>query len=124
MRSPNLLLVGKDLRLKDVGMVFERAGYEVRVVGGNGRALYQVMRGWPDLVIVAERAWESGGIDLAGYLRTWRGTPLIILGESPHSVDCVPYLEQGASIYMTAPVDMRELLARAKNLLRVVWSRQ
>lgn len=123
MVSPRLLLIGSDPRLRLVSTAFRESGYSVTVVGNDGYAMREIMtNGCPHIAIIAESAWESAGRDVVAHSWSHSGTPLIVLGDSPHSVDSVPYLEAGADIYVTKPIDLRELLARARNLLRRTWS--
>jgi two-component system torCAD operon response regulator TorR len=119
MNGAAILLVGDDPEVRHVSSGFGRAGYVVTAVRDDGEALAEVTRACPDLVVMAESAWESTGVQLVGYLWGICSTPLIILGESCDSADGIPYLEMGADMYVTLPVDVRELVVRARNLVRI-----
>ena len=88
-------------------------------VRDDGEALAEVTRACPDLVVMAESACESTGVQLVGYLWGICSTPLIILGQSSDGADGIPYLEMGADAYVTSPVDFGELLARAHLLVHL-----
>lgn len=113
------MLVGDDPEVRCASSAFGQAGYVVTAARDDGEALAEVTRACPDLVVMAESAWESTGTQLIGYLWELCWTPLIILGQSSDGADGIPYLEMGADAYLTWPVDFGELLARARLLLRL-----
>lgn len=119
-----VLLIDPDEALRlELRQIFERSGYSVTTVKGNAtEALSQVMRWCPDLILMGERAANNGCRELMGYLWCQCPLPVMVLGDSEDETDAIPYLEMGVDAYIPRPVDERELLARAKNLLRLAWN--
>lgn len=60
------------------------------------------------------------GLSLARYLREHDGPPVILVTALGSPTDKIVGLEIGADDYVTKPFEMRELLARIKNVLRRV----
>ena len=120
----SVLLIEPDQSLRrELRDVFERSGYSVTAVKGNAAdALSQVMRWCPDLIVMGERAANGGCRELMGYLWCECPVPVIMLGESGDTSDAIPYLEMGVDAYVCRSVNSRELLARARNLLRLAWN--
>ncbi len=58
------------------------------------------------------------GLSLARYLREHQGPPVILVTALGTALDRIVGLEVGADDYVTKPFEMRELLARIKNVLR------
>jgi DNA-binding response OmpR family regulator len=58
------------------------------------------------------------GLSLARHLREHNGPPVILVTALGTVLDRVVGLEMGADDYVTKPFEMRELLARIKNVLR------
>lgn len=58
------------------------------------------------------------GLSLARFLREQTSVPLIMLTAAGEVVDRIVGLEMGADDYLAKPVDLRELLARVKAVLR------
>jgi len=71
-----------------------------------------------ELVLLDVTMPGEDGLSLARYLREHRGPPVILVTSLDTVTDKVVGLEVGADDYVTKPFDMRELLARIKNLLR------
>ncbi len=67
----------------------------------------------PNLIVMAERSARNGCRELMGYLWDRCPVPVIMLGASCDGGDAIPYFEMGVDVYMSPPVDTRELLARA-----------
>ena len=64
------------------------------------------------------------GLSLARYLREHSNVAIIMLTGSAEIIDRVVGLEIGADDYVAKPVDLRELLARVKAVLRRTAGRE
>jgi DNA-binding response OmpR family regulator len=71
-----------------------------------------------DAVILDIRMPGEDGLSLARYLREHSDVAIIMLTGSAEIIDRVVGLEIGADDYVAKPVDLRELLARVKAVLR------
>ena len=71
-----------------------------------------------DVVILDIRMPGEDGLSLARYLREHSDVAIIMLTGSSEIIDRVVGLEIGADDYVAKPVDLRELLARVKAVLR------
>lgn len=71
-----------------------------------------------DLVLLDITMPGEDGLSLARYLREHRGPPVILVTALGTVLDKIVGLEVGADDYVTKPFEMRELLARIKNVLR------
>jgi DNA-binding response OmpR family regulator len=71
-----------------------------------------------DVVVLDVRMPGEDGLSLARYLREHSDVAIIMLTGSAEIIDRVVGLEIGADDYVAKPVDLRELLARIKAVLR------
>jgi two-component system phosphate regulon response regulator OmpR len=71
-----------------------------------------------DLVLLDIRMPGEDGLSLARYLRSNSQVGIIMLTAAGEVVDRIVGLEMGADDYLAKPVDLRELLARIKAVLR------
>jgi two-component system phosphate regulon response regulator OmpR len=71
-----------------------------------------------DLVILDITMPGEDGLSLARFLRENTEVGIIMLTAAGHVVDRIVGLEMGADDYLAKPVDLRELLARVKAVLR------
>src|SRR5262245_61546204 len=84
-----------------------------------GPVLREIVDNHPvDIVILDIRMPGEDGLSLAGYLREHSDVAIIMLTGSTEVVDRVVGLAIGADDYVAKPVDLRELLARVKAVLR------
>jgi len=102
---------------------FQRAGFEV-AVASDGEEAYERVLNSPnefDLLILDWMLPGMDGLEVCKRLRH-RGvrTPIILLTARQEEVDLVLGLEVGADDYVTKPFSPRELVARAKAVLRRV----
>lgn len=99
-----------------------------RYLTRNGMEVYQASNGAEMRSILAERSIglilldllmpEDDGITLAREVRQNSDVPIIMLTGQADTVDKIVGLEVGADDYVTKPFDERELLARARSVLR------
>ncbi len=96
------------------------AGYSVSVAG-DGSAALRLMETRPaDLIILDWMLPGIDGLEVCRRLRARSITPILMLTARAEEIDRVLGLEVGADDYLTKPFSMRELLARARALLRRV----
>lgn len=92
--------------------------FQVTAVGG-GEGLREVIDDQDvDLVLLDIRMPGEDGLSLARYLRQNTKVGIIMLTAAGEVVDRIVGLEMGADDYLAKPVDLRELLARIKAVLR------
>ena len=96
------------------------AGYSVAVAGDGASALRLLDTPPADLVILDWMLPGLDGLEVCRRIRARGNTPILMLTARAEEVDRVLGLEVGADDYLTKPFSMRELLARARALLRRV----
>ncbi|MBM7517200.1 response regulator transcription factor [Nocardioides nitrophenolicus] len=96
-------------------------GHEVTVVGDGRAALDEVRRRTPDLLVLDVMMPRVDGMDVCRILRGSPGTehlPILMLTARRSEDDLLLGLDLGADDYLTKPYSPRELMARARSLLR------
>ncbi len=94
------------------------AGFRVSTAG-DGVALRRLLEDQAaDLVILDINMPGEDGLSLARYLRANTKIGIVMLTAAGEVVDRIVGLEMGADDYLPKPVDMRELLARVRAVLR------
>jgi DNA-binding response OmpR family regulator len=96
------------------------AGYSVTVEGDGLSALRLLETHHADLVILDWMLPGLDGLEVCRRIRARSITPILMLTARGEELDRVLGLEVGADDYLTKPFSMRELLARARALLRRV----
>lgn len=95
-----------------------KRGYRVTMASG-GPELRSIMALGPvDLLILDINMPGEDGLTILRSLRTESQTPIIMLTAAGETVDKIIGLEMGADDYLGKPVDLRELEARIKAVLR------
>jgi DNA-binding response OmpR family regulator len=96
------------------------AGFAVSTAEG-GQAMRRILEERPaDLVILDINMPGEDGLSLARYLRANVPVGIVMLTAAGETVDRIVGLEMGADDYLAKPVDLRELLARVRAVLRRV----
>jgi two-component system, OmpR family, phosphate regulon response regulator OmpR len=95
------------------------AGFRVSTADG-GATMRQLLAEEPaDLVILDITMPGEDGLSLARFLREHtKGVGIVMLTAADGVVDRIVGLEMGADDYIAKPVDLRELLARVRSVLR------
>ena len=107
----------RDLR-ETVAEYLSLHGYRV-TPAANGVELRAILEGGRvDLVVLDIAMPGEDGLSLARFLRVQHTAGIIMLTASGETVDRIVGLEMGADDYLAKPVDLRELLARIKAVLR------
>jgi DNA-binding response OmpR family regulator len=100
-------------------LYLERDGFRVESAGDGRSALEFVERQCPALVILDIMLPELDGLEVCRILRAG-GNPvaILMLTARDEDIDKIIGLEMGADDYLTKPFNPRELVARAKAILR------
>jgi len=98
--------------------ILEKHGFRVTAVP-DGRSLRRVMASQRvDLVVLDVMLPEEDGLTICRRLSSEGQVPIILLTGKGDDVDRIIGLEIGADDYLAKPFNPRELLARARNVLR------
>lgn len=127
MAKPTILIVENDVDLRDtVAGYLTLEGYETRQAG-DGQAMWQVIDESVDLVLIDVNLPGTDGFALVRTLRSMSNVAIIMVSGRGDLIDRVVGLEIGADDYMQKPVQLRELSARIRAVLRRVgvatWQR-
>ena len=117
--TAHILVVDDEPEIREMLVEYlELRGFTVTAVDG-GEALRRTIADVDvDLVLLDINMPGEDGLSLARFLRENTTVGIIMLTAAGEIVDRVVGLEIGADDYLAKPVDLRELLARVKALLR------
>jgi len=115
----NILFVHPDVAVRDkVSFLLQHSGFRVVGAPGAEQAMTELGESRPDLIIMAEQSRILNGDELCVRIREVCQAPIIVLGQYPEEAAGIEFLEMGADAYLTSSLNLRELLARARSLLR------
>ena len=99
-------------------MYLEKEGYEVRTAsdGSEGIAVFRMYE--PDLVLLDVMMPKKDGWAVCRELRMHSSKPIIMITAKGETLDKVLGLELGADDFIVKPLDMKEVFARIKAVLR------
>lgn len=117
--APLVLVVDDDAHVRRlVEVLFERVGFDVITATNGAQALASPRHGMPDLAIIDRSMPVMDGFELARALKSRADVPIIMLTASSDKDIVVQAITTFAEDYMVKPFDGRELIARAKRILR------
>ena len=119
-KKPLLLLVDDDLRFRSLLETYlEREGFAVASAGNAGE-MHNALDEQPiDLIVLDITLPQTSGLDICRNLRASGSTlPIIMLTAKGDDIDRIVGLEIGADDYLAKPCNPRELVARARAVLR------
>jgi two-component system phosphate regulon response regulator OmpR len=123
--TAHILVVDDDPDLSDMLLeYFVDNGFTVSVAESGHAMREAFQRRKIDLVIMDLRLPGEDGLALTRELRQQGGIPIIMLTGADEPVDRIVGLEVGADDYVGKPVDLRELLARVRTVLRRAAGRE
>lgn len=114
-----ILIVDDDAHIRDVlRFALDKEGFDI-IEAENGRvALQKFTSEKPDLIILDIMMPELDGISVCRELRQTSSVPIIFLSSRDEEIDRILGLELGGDDYITKPFSPRELVARARAVLR------
>jgi len=123
-QSAGRVLVVDDLpaNIRLARVLLEREGYQVVSAANGVEAIDAVTRHRPDLVLMDVRMPELDGFEACRFLKTQPSTrliPVVLLTAMNDEQDRIRGIEAGADDFVTKPVNVHELRARLKSLVRI-----
>lgn len=100
---------------------FEKNGFKMVSFTNAESFLIQLKKEKPDLIFLDLMLPDTDGIEICKFLKSkeeYSKIPIIIISAKTQEIDRVAGLEVGADDYVCKPFSLRELLARAKAVLR------
>ncbi|MBI3979741.1 MAG: response regulator transcription factor [Chloroflexi bacterium] len=101
-----------------VKLYLTNEGFKVEAAGTGHEAIEAYRRIRPDLVVLDLMLPDIDGWEVCRQIRKESDVPIIFLTARTDDVDKIVGLEMGADDYVTKPFNPRELVARAKSVLR------
>jgi DNA-binding response OmpR family regulator len=119
MRQQRILVVDDEKKIRDLLAAYLRSdGFEVAEASDGAEALAKIRRAEPDLVILDVMMPGMDGIEVLRELRKTSDVFVMMLTARAEETDKLIGLSVGADDYLTKPFSPRELVARAKAILR------
>jgi two-component system alkaline phosphatase synthesis response regulator PhoP len=120
MEAPLILLVDDEPGILQLGRLYlERAGFRVAQAEDGETALREAETQRPSLIILDVMLPKVDGFEICRRLRDAENdVAILILTARDDDIDKIIGLELGADDYLTKPFNPRELVARAKAILR------
>ncbi|MDP4108520.1 MAG: response regulator transcription factor [Bacillota bacterium] len=117
--SKKILIVEDDVNIRELLRLYlEREGYVTILAGDGAEGLKAYKLNRPDLVLLDIMMPVMDGWQVCREIRQDGKTPVIMLTAKGETFDKVAGLEMGADDYIVKPLEMREVLARIRAVLR------
>ncbi len=126
MSEPDHILIVEDEPITREQLVayFEEEGYRVSSTGSGDEVQRLVDETDVILVLLDIKLPGKDGLTLTREIRANSDIGIILVTSKQEQIDRILGLESGADDYVTKPFDPRELLSRARNLIRRVQIQQ
>ncbi len=125
MTKPSVLIIDDD---KSIGKLlegyFQYEGFEVALALNGREGFKKIEKDVPDIVILDNVLPELSGLEVCKKLRPQNQTPVIILSAKNEESDRISGLEHGADDYISKPFSPKEVVVRARAILRRVKNNQ
>jgi len=113
-----LLIVDDEQHICELIKAYFKDEYDITIVYDGQAALAEFRHNTYDLIILDIMLPGQNGWDVCRAIRKEKDTPIIMLTAKGEDIDKIIGLELGADDYVTKPFNPRELLARAKAIMR------
>lgn len=119
MEDRKILIIEDEKPIADIlKYSFEKEGFRVACAYTGGEGFSAACKEPPDLVLLDWMLPDINGVDVCRMLTEQYRIPIIMLTARGSVEDKLYGLESGADDYITKPFDLREVVARAKTILR------
>ena len=116
---PRILVCDDERDLREMLQEYlEKRGYNVALSGNAEELRAELDKAVPDLLLLDINMPGEDGLSVLRGLRTTSDLPVVMLTAAGETIDRIVGLEMGADDYLGKPVDLRELEARIKAVLR------
>jgi two-component system, OmpR family, response regulator RegX3 len=117
--AKRILIIEDEQTLADsLAFGFKKEGYEVATVNDGEVGLAAFRSKTPDLVVLDLMLPGLSGEEVCREIRKISEAPIMVLSAKDTETDKVVALELGADDYVTKPFSLREVIVRAKGMLR------
>lgn len=114
-----ILVIDDDPNITDLLKIYlEKEGYEVKTAADGQEGLTTFKMYEPDLVLLDVMLPRKDGLQICREIRDHSSKPVIMISAKGETFDKVLGLELGADDYIVKPLDMKEVFARVKAVLR------
>jgi DNA-binding response OmpR family regulator len=114
-----ILVVDDEERMvRFIRMNLEHDGFQVSEAFNGKQAIQRIRDVTPDLILLDVMMPDIDGFEVLETIREFSNVPVIMLTAKGEEDDRVRGLENGADDYITKPFSPRELVSRAKAVLR------
>ena len=122
MSQPTVLIVEDETsQIELLKFNFEKGGYKTLIAEDGEEGLLQAEEHTPDLIILDWMLPELSGIEVCRQLKRnehTRAIPILMLTARGEESDRVRGLDTGADDFVVKPYSVKELMARARAMLR------
>ncbi len=123
--AAKILVVDDEANIRDLATLYlEKEGYEAIGAVDGEEALARFRETNPSLVVLDVMMPGMDGFEVCREIRKESDVAILMLTARNEDIDKIVGLEIGADDYMTKPFNPRELVARAKAILRRIESGQ
>ena len=115
----SILIVDDDAGIREtLSLVFEKNGFEPETAGTGQEAIDKTLRRFFNVAIIDIRLPDVEGIELLTLLKEMHPDMAVIMVTAYASIDtALRALNEGASAYITKPMNMNEVLATVRDAL-------
>lgn len=119
MNERKVLVIDDDSNICElVQLYFEKDGFHVDTCQDGTEALHLFEEILPNIIILDLMLPGKDGYEICREIRKTSNVPIIMLTARSETLDKIVGLEIGADDYLSKPFDPKELVARAKAVLR------
>ena len=114
-----ILVIDDDVNICDLlHMYLVKEGYDVQTANDGTEGMNTFRSYDPDLVLLDIMLPKKDGWQICREIREQSSVPVIMISAKGETIDKVLGLELGADDYIVKPLDMKEVFARIKAVLR------